>query len=112
MTDNQIVLPQQILRDYVNVTEEQKNALRWVGYLFVHNILSKQVPGFKPFLSKEELDVAEACGRNYTFDNMHLQSSVNHCVSMLLQMRLIDPTAIQHVDTFFDDMMKLESGVK
>ena len=112
MTDNQIVLPDQLRREYANVTPEQSAALRWVGYLFVHDILSKQVPGFKPFLSPDELATARACGANYSFDNMQLQSSADHCVSMLLQMKLIDPTAIQHVDTFFDDMMKLESGVR
>lgn len=112
MTDNQIVLPQQIQDDFNKLTPEQLAALRWVGYLFVHNILSAAIPGFKTFLSQSELEQARAIAGAYSFDNQMIRASTHWTVFGLAERRLVDLSALEHTEKFFDDMMKLENGVK
>lgn len=109
MTDK-IVLPVEVKESFEQITDDEMNALRWVGYLFTQNILRSKVAGFTSFLSKAEEDNAVAISAIYKFDNQTLRGSCLWCVAGLIERGYADVSAIGHVETFFEDLLKM--GVK
>jgi hypothetical protein len=105
-----IILPSEIKQSFESISEDEMQALRWVGYLFVYNILSKKVAGFIPFLSDSELITANLCGEAFQFDNSMIRGSCLWCVAGLIERGYADVSAIGHVDAFFEDLLKM--GVK
>ena len=110
MSNDNIVLPSEIKDQFNEITPEEMSALRWVGYLFVYNILSKKVSGFVPFLSDAELINAGRISEMYQFDNQMIRGSSLWCVAGLIEQGLVPVTALEHIENFFDDLLKM--GVK
>lgn len=112
MTDNQIVLPTQILEDYEKMTSEQHAVLRWNGWLFLQRILKPKGLLKKDILEPHEETNAEYLANMFAFDNNLMRASTKYALMEAVSVGAADASSVSHVDTFFDDMMKLESGVK
>ncbi len=110
--DNKIVLPDQILEDYEKMTPEQHAALRWNGWLFLQRILKPKGLLRKDILEPHEETNAEYVANLYAFDNNMMRASTKYALMEAASVGLADASSVSHVDTFFDDLMKLESGVK
>ena len=110
MSDNKIVLPQQILEDYEQITPEQQAVLRWNGWLFLQKILKP-----KGLLKKDILDPREEEDASYlanldAFDNNMMRASTKYALLEAVSVGAADPDAVSHIDTFFDDLMAMERG--
>jgi len=110
--DNKIVLPTQILEDYEKMTAEQHAVLRWNGWLFLQRILKPKGLLKKDILEPHEETNAEYLANMYAFDNNLMRASTKYALMEAASVGLADASSVSHVDTFFDDLMKLESGVK
>jgi hypothetical protein len=110
--NQQIVLPTQILEDYEKMTPEQHAVLRWSGWLFLQRILKPKGLLRKDILEPHEETNAEYLVNMYGFDNNMMRASTKYALMEAVSVGLADASAVSHVDTFFDDLMKLESGVK
>lgn len=112
MTDNKIVLPQQILDDYEKVTPEQMAVLRWNGWLFLQRILKPKGLLKKDILEPHEETDAEYLANMYAFDNNMMRGSTKYALMEAVSVGAADPESVTHIDTFFDDLMAMEQGVK
>ena len=110
MTDKELVLPVEVRDSFNKISPDEMHALRWTGYLFVTNILSKKVSGFVPFLSDAELINAGRISEMYQFDNQMIRGSSLWCVAGLIEQGLVPVTAIEHIENFFDDLLKMGVG--